>query len=1227
MNKGTSRDLRSNKALDANYISIDERSILDMVRYTMDFSKSINFYNHGETRVHNWTPFFLNNPAFIIASITATDIKKFRIKNDKIIYESYNITNEKKAVLAINNILEMVHFSTNWLDLFQKAAYDGSLVNEIENLLKSLTRKIEVIKKWIQDLVKQEKHESELETLVLSYQSLQKKLSISKIDNTLESNNSDTPKIEYISETFEHIYRKILFIKEKATNEFEKEILTKNNHAPHIGLLLTFFKLFKYLQSDINLLTKKHLDYYYKNLLQQKRKSTNSYEAQLSIKLDQEIDKVVLKKGDKFNFILEDDIEHEFSLIEETEINTAEISDIRTLFKSDYQPYSSKFDEDDFMINILYESNLNEHIHNNQEKNKTKKEKFFSVFGDKTSRSDESLTNHCDVGLVVSSPSLILEKGIQKVELIFNMERVFEEGADGMFDKKSIEMFNRLVQQQSRNKKTFQKEDFERKKKGVISKFLRDAFVIFITTSDGWKQLDSFSISLDDSKTCLDIGFHLKNDNERLVIYNSEIHEGNYKVKWPCIKIILNNETQYHAYKFLENCVLKNIQIKTSVSEVETLKLTNSLGNLDNSIPFSPFGPTPMVGSFLRIQNPLIFQKNLSNLKITLNWIGLPQSKYGFREYYKSYPFDIDNDSFRANITQKRNNFNDKGQIINLFDVDNRDLLIDKKEEKIFLEKSNFNNRIEIENDQVVENEDSLFIVLTSPEEMAFGHHVFNELYAEAAIKKSRFRRKLVEIPKQPYTPIIEKLTLQYSNASKEIMLRKQDENSSDIKLIHLYPFGHVQVFPGPIKASSFFLPQIKYKGNLLLGLKNIKPNDIVSLGFELIPAVYIHSSIQTPKVKWYYLLNNEWEPIGNLLLDDGTNNLIKSGIIKIRIPDVIQFDNTRLPNNKFWIRACYNGQEEINSKIKKIYTQAISVRSTNDKKEFVEFSTESKPKKITILNKKGINSIRGPFDYKINESFETESSFYSRASEQLRHKNKIVTCWDAERIILDKFSQVDKVRVYSRNNYPNEITKGSTLQVVLIPKYIKENRNTDVKNNISYPIFDEVKKYLSKFVSPFVSISVSNPVYEQLKVKCKVKFDNFQKSGQLIKLLNDELVDFLTPGSENTIINKGFDDSISKTVILNFIESRPYVNYVTGFSVLQLIEIQERYKIIDTALIDKIEELRTISAYAILTSVPKHNISAIDDELSLEPKPSGVQDLSVESDFVIIEGKDVDFF
>ena len=123
---------------------------------------------------------------------------------------------------------------------------------------------------------------------------------------------------------------------------------------------------------------------------------------------------------------------------------------------------------------------------------------------------------------------------------------------------------------------------------------------------------------------------------------------------------------------------------------------------------------------------------------------------------------------------------------------------------------------------------------------MGFGHSLFSQIYAKAAMKSSRFFNKPAPLPNQPHIPQIDQLTIRYKNTIKEIVLRKNDNDSTKIKLFQIYPFGHVMTFPGSKKSNCYLFPQIDSKGNLFIGLQNAQSNDVVSLGFDLISATFL---------------------------------------------------------------------------------------------------------------------------------------------------------------------------------------------------------------------------------------------------------------------------------------------------------------------------------------------------------------------------------------------------
>jgi len=1152
MNKGTSRKLRKNEVLDPNYVSIDERSLLDMIRYTLDFADFINFYGvHQNIIEGGWKKFFLHDSAFIIAEIANTKLDAFKVQNGR--YDQMNDQMESVVKTRMQQLL--------------KSNYEGSLVGEMQMLSDSIGRARKLF---------------------------------------MNHNSTDHEKL------YKKIYGDLLFIKERATKKFEEETFKSKNHFPQVGLLLAFFKLFKYIQDDINTLTQKHLDYYYRDLLGQENKMLEPHTSILALQLQQGAKDLMIHQGERFNFTMEGGHEKVFEADSTTQINTAIITDIRTLYKSEYSYYGNTAVGEKFKFNLVYDTHILEdglnYINLKEEDNTD----LPPVCGEGFLSKWESnrRVNLSKIGFLISSPALVLEKGNQSVRLIFNIIQSSYEQMIGVFQDWKQEGKTVI--------KTAGGHDQTRNLKDIV----RDAFQLYITDRHGWKEVEQIKTKLDPIAPSLSISFRLPDHDENFVPLNNVLHEGGFGSDWPCVKILLKNHAVIHPYKFLEKLIVESITIKAGVVGVHDLKLSNSIGELDSSIPFTPFGPAPYVGSYLRIENPLIFQRNLARLKLKLEWNGLPRDLNGFEDHYREYPDNIQNTSFKAVISQSRNvdrtlrsQIHEPFELFGTEEYTNR--LSSERVKEVNLEKLVFNNQIDSPEVMPDVTSEPLYLVLTHPE-MALGHALFSDIYSESAMKKSRFRKRHLPLPKQPYTPVLEQLTIDYANQAKEIMLRKRDDRESDIKFMHLYPFGHVQVFPSPLKSPRFLIPQLKNKGSLYLGLKHVKLTDTISIGFDLEPAVYAHTILKKPSVEWEFLVNNEWRPFAKLILEDSTEGLIKSGIVKIRMPKTVQLDNTRLTKGHFWIRAGTKDYEDLTSKIKSIFTQAVSVADVRTAlEETASVYEPHKVRKINLAVEKNLAQITGPFDLRINEVIEEESAFNCRVSERLRHKNRAVSHWDFERLILDKFKQVEKVRVYGRNSYPDELVKGSSVQVVVIPVDDFANSRLRRRSYLPYDTLVEIKNYLDQFTSPHVKIEVCNPVYELLKIRCYIIVKDFTKSGHLHNELNEELINFLSPNVENTSIEKGFDTSITRTEILNFIESRIYVDKVLELSVFQIVEVGGSYKIIDSEELGGSDRLRTISPYAILTSAPQHYINIIPDEISLR-ELGHIDDVSIGSDLII---------
>ncbi|MDN3663821.1 hypothetical protein ACFFU1_17810 [Algibacter miyuki] len=1245
MNTGSSRKSRKSKALSPDYIQLDERAMQDMIISTLAYAKNVNYYNENDRPDGDWESFFLNDPIFIIALISETDIISFKENNDAVNYKPLqnnsdpDTTIQVKASIKMKNVYQLVNTVRHWNQLLKKSNYKGTVVHEIDDLVKAIGTYITTINPLFSRLEKEDR-----------YVDLPKEIR-DKIffDFNLEFNDtkiSALPNIDMegvfniLNQEFNNIYTDIIYFKESVSKKFQENLNLVHNHLPHIGLLLGFFKVFKYAQIELNNITKKHLDYYYRDLLQQKQiQDSQWHKTMVSCILSKGVENLILPKNTAFNFDIGFENDVLFTTKTVTQLNRATISDIKTIYKSTHEPFVTKHQTDAFQYNMLFKDDILKRIQARNAFQTNTFDDYPLIFGEE----NDSLA---EVGFLISSPALILEKGNQVVTLELKfIDDLFNEHTSSCFAKlfnEELDIFLKKNPKITASEKEIKKTNL---KENIKIRFFNQAFNIYITDDEGWKKIE-YSKTTAKGKL-VSIRIPLKSLSDQLISYNPDLHEGGFDAVWPCIKILLNNDATYHPYAFLKPGTLEYIRIIADVTDVSRLNLSNSNGEIDHTIPFAPFGAIPEIGSFLRIQNPIILQKNLSALSFSINWNGLPQLKDGFKTYYAEYNQEITNDSFKAFIAQTRNLDRTASVFkhieFNLFESDAYRYLKNSRVIDVNLDDFQLNNKMVQVTAKSGEDKTSIYVILKRPN-IGFGHQVFPQIYAKAAMESSRLFKRNVPLPNQPYTPIIDQLRVAYRNTAKESVLRKQDAESADVTLVHIHPFGHSVVFPGSIKSECFLLPQINKKGNLYIALQNIMPGDVVSIGFDLIPAVYIHSVIKVPRISWKYLCNNDWVDYTEMVLEEETKGLIKSGIIKVQIPYAVEFENTRMESGKFWIKVEFDGAEDINSRVKNIFTQAVDLTSKAkiSRPDFDEKLRNNKLK-ISAIGHKDIDVITGPIHFESHDNKEDETMYYTRVSEQLRHKKRGVTHWDIERMVLDEFQQIEKVRVYGRNNYPNELVQGSNTQIVLIPKHNTSGNTFYQGNKLDVDTLNEIKNYIKSYVSPYMKIEVCNPVFESLKVRCRVQFFEVQKSRDLRDKLNEELVMFLSPDVMDFNNDILFDRSFTTTEILNFINGRPYVEKVTHFSVIQLVDVIDKHRVIDTEKDNgrfssttsevnddskKIWELKTISAYAILTSAKKHHIEVLlpetDIETDLENKIQGIGDLSIGSDFVVINEKGV---
>lgn len=1201
MKNGINQSGRKLKALDPTYVVPDERSLLDLVKFTLSYAEAVSYHNFENKAIGNWKHFLLHDPVFIVGLIASTSLDSFKLKQEDLEvkggadFESEDWIRSEMAV----NLLSMVKNLFYWEELFQNCHYSGPVVKEIRNGIRFLEP---IILRVIP--VQNTFTKSDFQGLGLQEKGLKEEVSM--------------------KESFKLSYKNMVYISEFSAKRFDDLMHSKSgDHQPHLGLILAGLKLFKEVQEDLNTLTQKHLDFYYQQILQQYPKQPLPIQALVGL-----IPKggaTMLPENSSFSLQFPSKKKVSLGNPQLTVLSKGKISELRTFYKSDYYPFSNGERIGELSLNGIFDKALYQGEGKQEISFKGSKSPDFPLaLGEDQSQKglSQRTMNTSLLGFAVSSPVFMVEQGTHFFKISVELS------------KSSCIRFKNFLEELLYTKEDYmgishEHDDYELK--SFIHSFLNEAFTASLSTKDGWKVLDFLHVEFSERENMLTFKIEPEGEEELPFPFTADLHGGLANTQWPCLRFFLNHTAHYPPYKALSLLEIVSMEIfSLSKGVSNSLECYNQIGKLDPNNPFLPFGSLPTRDAYLKIFNPLIFNKYLSRLALQFTWMGLPEQRNGFIDHYRAYPEQISNQSFKGKVGIKSDGFkegDDEGkskQEITFFDT------IEKSDGEYLINKQTISVNLDLVDKTILKSPllsssskkkmPYFFLGISAPLPFVFGHEQYTEVFADVSFYNSRFPKKPKELPKAAYTPLVEKIEITYSNFTKENFSRKSEDEQESIKFFHLFPFGYSQVSPASQSSESFLLPRLIGKGSLLIGLNDVEENQLINLGFKLHPAYFIHTITQAPAVRWEYLEKNQWQPLGNLVLEDSTHGMLQSGIVKLKLPSKIDRSNTRLSPGKLWLRVCNLGSSDINSRLMSIFTNAVLLIEKKGNQD-IALTVEEIRETPWVVSEQNpmLEGILGPFHLKIPALKKDLEEDRVRVSEQIRHRKRGVTTWDLERLVLERFPQIGRVMVYGRSDFPLHLVKKSNIQVVVIPQTPLLTQGREEGFRAPFELLQEIKAYLKLFLSPFSVLEVSNPVFEKLKVRAAIKFKFSQQAGYYRDKLEGELVEFLSPNPGDFQKDKGFIKSIYKAEIQNFIESRPYVESITGFSVLQIVEVLGSFKIIDTADTDfKVERLRTISPYAILTSAESHQIEIVDNRELRDPELASIGDLSIDSDFII---------
>ena len=491
------------------------------------------------------------------------------------------------------------------------------------------------------------------------------------------------------------------------------------------------------------------------------------------------------------------------------------------------------------------------------------------------------------------------------------------------------------------------------------------------------------------------------------------------------------------------------------------------------------------------------------------------------------------------------------------------------------------------------------------------------------------------KVPKTPYTPKIKSLWVDYSSEEtiEFVETDRMTYRQRTDRFFHITPFGQAERHMNTLPESKQFtlLPEFENEGSFYIGIRDLDLPQTLDILFQVAEGS-ADPEVNSSEIQWSYLSDNNWVSLGELnILSDATNGLQTSGIISFDIPEEATSDNSLLPTGLHWLRASVAEHSSGICDMIDVKAQAATVRFLNKNNDTKHLDQPLKPDSIgkLALKDSAIKTIAQPYTSFNGQSEEQDSAFYTRVSERLRHKERAISSWDYEHLILEKFSSLYKCFCLNHTETAVSDTPGA-VTIIVIPDIRNKNAVNPLQPKARKNTLLEIKKYLQKHTSPFVKLEIQNPIYEEILADFRVGFHNSYDRGYYAQLLNEDIKRFLSPWAYEDGVDIGINRSIHKSVILKFIEDLEYVDYVTQF---RLYHIKRGIKHIGVGIDDMVvseepefivsmEESETIeaaSANIILVSAQDHHIRVIaEGEANCAGGDPGIGQMMIDVNFEI---------
>lgn len=1248
---GTSQTMRVLPALQDGYFDLNEMSFHDLLAMVTEFGALVRFHNAQNEPEGDWVPFFHADETVVMSRILSLDLSAVTTRFDDWLRSTPDQAGIASGMHGTANapvrgwdlhslpVTTLARTINDWYVALLDASSESAL--SLRLLIESVIVQLRTDKSGLLAMLQK----NDVNFLLAPIWFVQ--------DDGAAAEPTVPLLAKSLVRTDFHAYLKAIeMIRKEALARLPSSLLSQQ-HDPATAMLIAFVQQFQKLKGKLNRFTRNYLDFYYDKMLGstalpavpdrtwlvlRKAPSTRDVlvpaQTEFLAGLDAESRDIVYISG---NDLVVNDAR--IVTLQTVYFDHNSYSSPENLLGADGTPFRSPWSGERSWPTSAWFNSLPLNADGS-----TGPDAYPILGAPKHSRQTVAYAD-ARIGFALASKVLLLKEGLRKISvtvlfddelLAQRLERVAtamhtdhepdDDGASGDEAREAI------------------------RRQDIFLKVFRRIFHIGITSEHGWLAVPEYLPSYNGH--ALTLSFELPPQAPSVVAYNAALHDGQYAVNTPMIRFEINPGAYLYPYGLLRDLRVNGAQIDVDVSGCRDLVLHNNVGQLSAAAPFAPFGPLPKLGSYLVVGSTEMAGKHISAFSVEVEWADLPKINGGFATFYQGYEVHIANDDFLATAAVLgKGAWMPAGEqerpTVQLFRTEVRPGRGERIDNRIVWNCNRITHLFEPDDGVSVNQpltygpaaKNGFFKFTLAAPAFAFGHEQYPHVLSSTLVNNARMKRlrRQRPVPNAPYTPQVNSISVSYC-ATSTVRIDRIDRNVGEDadQFIHLYPSGWETLSVASYPAASL-LPRFDFAGNLYIGIDAAELGAVLTLFFQLredsLPLPEIDENVRSPAqttdagLHWFYLAGNEWKALAkNRVISDGTQNFMTSGIVTLSLPSDINKANSVMPGGSYWLRVSADRNLEKYCSLYDVYTQAVQVQRGPEVAPQVPVVLPAASIERSKKPLPGITGIRQPVASSGGRAAETRAQLRTRVSERLRHKNRAISAADYETLILQYFPEVYKVKCFANlatDRGPDDCIRPGHVLVVPLP-YWPAHRHQDQMPLLNGNLMQEIRQFLQELASPWSHISVENPVYEQIQVRCAVKFAGALGNGYYINLLNRAISDFLTPWQSGRGYHTHFGWRIRQHDIEAFIGELPYVESISGFSMLRIASSDaQRFALFDTAADNAgSPDITPAHPWSIAIPTARHAIDVVDDTLLHKSLRTALSRLEIGSNFIISEQK-----